>query len=78
MKSCLAGRADGEIDFYQVEGLHGLSSMVAANAEQARGFQWMRCQYGVQSLAPAQLAALLNEDLARWSKIVRESGATID
>jgi tripartite-type tricarboxylate transporter receptor subunit TctC len=27
---------------------------------------------------PAQLATLLNEDLARWSKIVRESGATID
>ena len=27
---------------------------------------------------PAQLAQLLNEDLARWSKIVRESGATID
>jgi tripartite-type tricarboxylate transporter receptor subunit TctC len=27
---------------------------------------------------PAQLATLLTEDLARWSKIVRESGATID
>jgi tripartite-type tricarboxylate transporter receptor subunit TctC len=27
---------------------------------------------------PAQLAQLLTEDLARWSKIVRESGATID
>ena len=27
---------------------------------------------------PAQLATLLNEDLARWSKIVKESGATID
>ena len=27
---------------------------------------------------PAQLATLLTEDLARWSKIVKESGATID
>ena len=27
---------------------------------------------------PAQLAALLTEDLARWAKIVRESGATVD
>jgi tripartite-type tricarboxylate transporter receptor subunit TctC len=27
---------------------------------------------------PAQLATLLTEDLARWAKIVRESGATID
>jgi tripartite-type tricarboxylate transporter receptor subunit TctC len=27
---------------------------------------------------PAQLATLLNEDLARWSKIVKDSGATID
>ena len=27
---------------------------------------------------PAQLATLLNEDLARWAKIVKESGATVD
>ena len=27
---------------------------------------------------PAQLAALLTEDLARWAKIVRETGATVD
>ena len=27
---------------------------------------------------PAQLATLLREDLARWAKIVRESGATVD
>ena len=27
---------------------------------------------------PAQLAKLLQEDLARWAKIVRESGATVD
>lgn len=27
---------------------------------------------------PAQLATLLLEDLARWAKIVRESGATVD
>ena len=32
----LAGRCDGEVDFHQVEGLHGLSSMVAANADRAR------------------------------------------
>jgi FkbM family methyltransferase len=33
--SCLAGRADGEIDFHLVEGMHGLSSAVLANAEGA-------------------------------------------
>jgi tripartite-type tricarboxylate transporter receptor subunit TctC len=27
---------------------------------------------------PAQLATLLTEDLARWSKIVKDSGATVD
>ena len=27
---------------------------------------------------PAQLAKLLNDDLARWSKIVKQSGAQLD
>ncbi len=36
--SCLAGRAAGEIDFHVVEGLHGLSSAVAANAESAKKY----------------------------------------
>jgi FkbM family methyltransferase len=36
--SHLAGRSVGEIDFHVVEGMHGLSSAVAANAESARRF----------------------------------------
>ena len=36
--SCLAGRTSGHIDFHVVEGFHGLSSAVAANAERARGY----------------------------------------
>ena len=32
----------------------------------------------LSTATPAKLATLLNEDLARWSKIVRESGATVD
>jgi len=28
--------------------------------------------------SPEQLAALLREDLVRWSKIVKESGAQLD
>jgi FkbM family methyltransferase len=36
--SCLAGRAAGTIDFHVVEGMHGLSSTVAANAESARAY----------------------------------------
>lgn len=36
--SCLAGRTSGQIDFHVVEGFHGLSSTVAANAERARGY----------------------------------------
>jgi FkbM family methyltransferase len=32
------GRAVGQIDFHVVEGFHGLSSAVAANAERARGY----------------------------------------
>ncbi len=38
VETCLAGRAVGEIDFHVVEGFHGLSSAVAANAERARGY----------------------------------------
>lgn len=34
--STLAGRSDGELAFHEVEGLHGLSSMVEANADRAR------------------------------------------
>lgn len=33
--ACLAGRSEGEATLHQVEGLHGLSSMVAANAARA-------------------------------------------
>jgi FkbM family methyltransferase len=36
--SCLAGRAKGEIDFHVVEGFHGLSSAIAANAESAKKY----------------------------------------
>ena len=32
----------------------------------------------IANATPAQLATLLNEDLARWAKIVKESGATVD
>jgi tripartite-type tricarboxylate transporter receptor subunit TctC len=32
----------------------------------------------LSNATPAQLATLLTDDIARWSKIVRESGATID
>ena len=32
----------------------------------------------LSNATPAQLATLLQEDITRWSKIVRESGATID
>ena len=32
----------------------------------------------LSNATPAQLASLLQEDLARWSKTVKESGATID
>ena len=40
--SCLAGGREGEADFHEVEGLHGLSSMVAANAERAREMAGVR------------------------------------
>ena len=36
--SSLAGRETGTIDFHVVEGMHGLSSAVAANAESARTY----------------------------------------
>ena len=36
--SCLAGQRTGTIDFHVVEGFHGLSSAVAANAERARAY----------------------------------------
>ena len=36
--SSLAGRKDGTIDFHIVEGLHGLSSAVKANADSAQQY----------------------------------------
>ncbi len=36
--SSLAGREQGTVDFHVVEGMHGLSSAVAANAESARTY----------------------------------------
>jgi FkbM family methyltransferase len=36
--TCLAGRAAGTIAFHVVEGMHGLSSAIAANAERAQGY----------------------------------------
>lgn len=39
---CLAGSREGEADFHEVEGLHGLSSMVVANAERAREMAGVR------------------------------------
>ena len=36
--SCLAGRDDGHIDFHIVDGLHGLSSAVKANADSAQQY----------------------------------------
>lgn len=36
--SCLAGRTAGAIDFHVVDGMHGLSSTIAANAERARSY----------------------------------------
>jgi FkbM family methyltransferase len=51
--SCLAGRASGEIDFHVVEGLHGLSSAVAANAESAK-------QYGAATRTVTKLVKPLS------------------
>jgi FkbM family methyltransferase len=63
--SHLAGREDGEIDFHIVEGLHGLSSAVKANAESAgqfgRGFVTTR------------------KTVRRLSRLIEESGlAAVD
>jgi FkbM family methyltransferase len=56
--SCLAGRADGTIDFHVVDGLHGLSSAVKTNAESAK-------QYGAGFKTVAKpvrrLSALIDE-----------------
>lgn len=38
VETCLAGRAVGQADFHVVSGMHGLSSAIEANAEQARGY----------------------------------------
>jgi FkbM family methyltransferase len=38
VETCLAGRAVGHLDFHVVDGMHGLSSALAANAERARGY----------------------------------------
>jgi FkbM family methyltransferase len=56
--SCLAGRADGEIDFHVVEGLHGLSSAVKDNAESARQYG---ASYRTERRAVRRLSRLIDE-----------------
>jgi FkbM family methyltransferase len=61
----LAGRSEGSIDFHVVEGLHGLSSAVKANAESAR-------QYGA-------VYRTETKPVSRLSKLIDEAGlAAID
>ena len=58
--SCLAGRHDGTIDFHIVDGLHGLSSAVKANADSAR-------QYGAGYRTEAR-------EVKRLSRLIEEAG----
>ncbi len=58
--STLAGRSDGEVAFHEVEGLHGLSSMVEANADRAR------------ELTGAVHTSL--KSVARLSRLIDEAG----
>lgn len=61
--SVLVGRAAGEAEFHEVERLHGLSSMVAASAEAARGYG---ASVRTRRLPVTTLAALCEEhDLGR-------------
>ena len=60
--SCLAGRSDGTIDFHVVEGLHGLSSAVKANADSAK-------QYGASYRTERR-------EVKRLSRLIDEAGLT--
>lgn len=63
--SHLAGREDGEIDFHVVEGLHGLSSAVKANAESAGQF--------------GRSFVTTRKTVRRLSRLIEESGlAAVD
>ena len=60
--STLAGRTDGEVAFHEVEGMHGLSSMVAANADRAREL--------------AATVRITVKPVARLSRLIDEAGIT--
>ena len=60
--STLAGRSDGEVAFHEVEGMHGLSSMVAANADRAREL--------------AATVRITVKPVARLSRLIDEAGIT--
>lgn len=60
--SCLAGRSDGTIDFHIVDGLHGLSSSVKANADSAQ-------QYGAGYRTEQR-------EVRRLSRLIDEAGLT--
>lgn len=63
--SSLAGREAGTIDFHVVEGMHGLSSAVAANAESAR-------TYGAKTIT-------IEKEVERLSTLIDRAGLnTID
>ncbi len=56
--SCLAGRNDGSVDFHIVDGLHGLSSAVKANADSARQYG---AGYTTEQRAVKRLSRLIDE-----------------
>ncbi len=56
--SDLAGRADGTTDFHIVEGLHGLSSAVKANADSAQQYG---AQYRTETRPVRRLSRLIDE-----------------
>lgn len=58
--SSLAGREAGTIDFHVVEGMHGLSSAVAANAESAR-------TYGAKTIT-------IKKEVERLSALIDRAG----
>lgn len=60
--SSLAGREAGTIDFHVVEGMHGLSSAVAANAESAR-------TYGAKTTT-------IKKQVERLSTLIDKAGLT--
>ncbi len=61
--ACLAGAAVGTVDFHVVEGFHGLSSTVAANAERARG-------YGAET-------RVIRKDVVPLSDLIDRAGLTV-